>query len=309
MNLYRKYEGLSPIYRGHLTNHLPMVYVIFEELNVPQQDAEAWLDTYKTSRDLYELTDPTYPKSDLEQNYINQTGFYLGEINKYGVDVVVGTFLNKHVSDVQSALFHGLIRLAYAVISTDELLVAQALAYYEVTAEPREPSSTPIPFEQVKDRLHQLIDRITELAPEGDHRERLETLREDALYQSIRFRIEHVTRHREALLSLLLRRYQETRDFFVLHTITAFHALMVLEEFYVDFADVLDHFVVQAMPHLVVAASAEPREDVADRSFAELLANITSYEDAHAVKLLFSLAQLNDMFDCPLCRTVANEIR
>lgn len=306
---YRKYEGLSPIYRGHLTNHLPMVYVIFELLDVPEQDAEAWLDAYKKSRDLYELTDPTYPKSDLEQAYVNQTGFYLGEINKYGLDVVVGTFLNNHANDLDSALFHGLIRLAYGVLSNEELLVAQALAYYEVSSEPSEDTAPPIPFDSVKDRLHAMIARVDELASaELGHRERLELLREDPTYRTQRFRIEQIGRHRADLLHLLVRRYQETRDFFVLHTITAYHALHVLEEFYVDFDEVLDRFVVQAVPHLVVAKPSDAAMPTELASFDDLLRNITSYDDAHAVKLLYSLSELNKLYDCPLCLTVANGI-
>jgi hypothetical protein len=135
MDLYRRYEALSPIYQGGLTNHLPMVLNALRELGIDDDIIISKLDAYRDSKGLYDLTDSNVPIDSFNQTYINRTGFYLGELNHKGEDIVIGEFINANKFGISSVLFHGLIRLAYAKKVHHPLMIAQSLAYFEITSE------------------------------------------------------------------------------------------------------------------------------------------------------------------------------
>jgi len=104
--------------------------------------------------------------------------------------------------------------------------------------------------------------------------------------------IDFNTINREVILDVLLTRYLESNDFYVLHLITGFHALLELEEFYIYFREVLQQFVLVSQVFMMLNPIKNDYHENSEIRFSEIMKHIGSLEDAHKIKLLYSLSEL-----------------
>jgi len=309
--LYEKYEALSPIYQGGLTNHLPMMFTALVESGVSTAKIEEILDKYKSDKDLYELTDVTYPTSDFEQAYINQTGYYLGRIHEVGVDITVGVFMNDMTHALSSGLYHGLIRLAYGLKSKHDVLIAQALAYFECLKSEEEEQGQVVSFNEFEmvctnlDKIRSLMD--AEFSAPGTYnkieviKQRKELMDKIVVVKDIQF-------HQKELLELFARRYKHTQDFYTLHILTGFDALLEIEEFIPQFSVVLNRFLYSAQIIMLLENGLNPIDKEHTRGFDEILSEIDQLHDEHEIKLVYSLSTLYRRFNVVECLEIANHI-
>lgn len=309
--LYMKYEALSPIYSGGLTNHLPMMFTVLIECGVELDRIEEILDGYKEEKDLYELTDITYPTSDFEQAYINQTSFYLGQLHELGVDIVLGVFMDKMKMSLSSGLFHGLIRLAYGLKSNHDVLIAQGLAYFEGVKEVLEAQGRFVPVSRLQESLEALFALREGIEVDdslvGTANKFAFILQQPSLKNNV-VQIEHIENHQKEMLTQILRRYKDTQDFYTLHVITGYHALLEVEQYLPDFNEVLNQFWYAAQLYMVLESKREPLAVMTSYGFAELLPRIDELVDAHDLKLCFSLSELYKRFELEECLEIANSI-
>lgn len=312
MNLYEKFEVYSPIYKGGLTNHLPMVITALINLEVNDENILNFAENYIDHTGIYELTDPTVPKTEFEQEYINKTNHYQYLINKKGVDVVLGEFLSKHAINAASGLFHGIIRLAYAVTSKNELYISQALSYYELISQKTQTKGNPVPANTLQDAFDILRVTRSSLDHEFKSNRTMEKFAEIRDQEGIKGRLSYPTNAQFALnemLDLFAKEYLRTSDFYILHVITGFEALLQLEEFIVNFNDVLVQFYLDSQLMMLLTNSVNEIELVENPSdFESLKYRITELTDAHDIKLFFSLYNLNKRFDNSLLIHIANKI-
>lgn len=309
--LYQKYEALSPIYQGGLTNHLPMMFTVLMECDVEDHVIVALLDHYKTEKDLYELTDITYPTSEFEQAYINQTSYYLGKIHEKGIDVVVGMFLNDMTKALSSALYHGLIRLAYALRSKNDMLIAQGLAYFELVKNDVEIKGQPIEVHQLKSSMEELFEfrkKIEVIYPSNGSMEKFDVIKQQLKTQHKCIRLEHIELHQKMILKEFLRHYHKTQDFYTLHVITGFHALLMIQEYFGSFQDALQQFFYSAQIMMLLDADEQKIVVEDTKTFTEMMQDITRITDAHDLKLFFSLYELYNQFDVRECLDIASSI-
>lgn len=307
MDLYRKYEALSPIYRGGLTNHLPMVLTVLENMGIETEVITRKLDAYKDVKGLYDLTDNNTPMDDFNQNYINRTGFYLGELNRKGEDIVIGEFINLSKFNISSALFHGLIRLAYAKQAHHPLMIAQALAYFEVT-------SDKIDFDarfESEEEFIKIHNKVVEDLKKSDFKfesnSTMEKFQELLTHDEVSSCLVYLKKpKKEFILDFILSYYQATKDFYILHLITGFEALLELEEYLFDFEAVLNHFFAIAQVFVLFNTEINIEDKNPEKDIEELKNDISDLIDFHDIKLFYSLYKLNKSFENKKISWIAN---
>ncbi len=307
--IYERYEALSPIYKGGLTNHLPMVLTALKKLEVPREITIDILENYKEDKGLLDLTEQTTPVSEYEQVYINRTSFYLGDIHHRGEDVVIGEFLNKYKMNLGCALFHGIIRLSYAKQEGDDLMIAQALSYYELSSEKVDFMSTYITEKEFMSNLTQMKESMKQSGMKiinGRTSESFnEFLKHDFVVKNLRkLRVPS----KDFIINLLLTEYENTRSFYTLHLITGFDALLELEEYIYDFSDILNQFLLYAQVFLLFDVAKSEHINIERHSFQEMMKNVHLLKGAHEIKFFYSLLRLNKLFDNERLLRVANSI-
>lgn len=310
MKLYQRYEGLSPIYQGYLTNHLPMLFQILREWQVDKKTMIDILDKYKKERDLYSLTDPMYPTSDFEKTYIQRTSHYLGDIHKYGEDVVIGNLLNRICKKLHGHLFHGLIRLMYAVRSKNDLLIAQGLSYLSLVADIDELTVRVHTFDSVVsnfDYLYNFAQKV-ELDDELPTMDRLYQLYNNPEIQSTLQTIDRLSSQREKFLTWILSQYKKNRGFLTLHVITGFHALLELEEYFVDFDKALQSLCTAAQLFMAMDTPKEHDQHTIILKWEDITNDLLKLQDVHEMKLVFSLIELAKGYPIKDLREIASII-
>lgn len=310
MKIYKRYEALSPIYQGGLTNHLPMVYTALKQLGLSNEEIIVKLDKYKDQKGILDLTEITTPISEFEQEYINLTSKHLGEINHKGVDVVLGEFINQFKYNIESALYHGLIRLAYAKQENNPLMIAQAMAYFELSSECIELSKTNIikskNFDEYNDMYLEKFMMIDfQFNAQRTMEKYRELLNQEIVKESL-VRLSDISK--EKVLSTILNKYAKTECFYNLHVITGFEALLELEEYIFDFDKVLNHFFLTAQVFMLFTMEEKDEKVIKNLGFKELTKQVINLDDAHKIKLFYSLKKLDRQFDNIQILQIANSI-
>jgi hypothetical protein len=120
---------------------------------VQSEALKAALALERERKDLYELSDPTYPKTPLEEDYVAGTNRYLSDINARGIDVILGERLLHYATTQHSMQGAHIVRLATAKTIGHDLMVAQALAFADLVGEPKEFTGTYVGSDELDARL------------------------------------------------------------------------------------------------------------------------------------------------------------
>lgn len=310
-NPYDKYEGLSPIYRGWYTNHVPMLYTLLESCQVSDDIIEGVLDFYKEDKDLYELTDITYPTSQLELDYVAKTNYHLSAINQYGLDIAIGNYLAVQTSSIPSALYHGWIRLAYGVRSRYDLLVAQGMAYFDVVRQPYLLLGKPMKVDQfstANETLKRQFQECNITFESNVTMEKFDQLSEERSLQTLLFVDPNIANQPEHWLKFILQEYMKTSGFFTLHTITAFHAYLMMEEFVTDAQAVLSSWMTSSQLMMLLDTETTPLHVTTVVEWETIMANIHLLGDAHRMKLIFALYEIQQRYDIEECHLIASAL-
>ncbi len=312
MDLYGQFEALSPIYRGGLTNHLPMLYGVYKLLNVSEPTIKEKLKQYHEEKGILDLTLPSTPVLEFEQDYIKLTSYFLSEMNRNGKDIVVKDYLNKRIKSLHSALFHATIRLYYAVSLNHDLMIAQALAYFELVNSPFGPSR--VKYNQVvyREKLSELRKRVQSENidfPNKSTSRKFEFLSNHRLFRSNVINLNYHDVSEEFVVQIILEEYVKTQDFYTLHLITGLQAINGLKEYFLDYQEVLRHYLDSAVLFLMFDLEKSQKEHIEEEQSVQTLINdIESYRDTHNVKLLFSLYELYKVYPLQLIKKAANLI-
>lgn len=311
MNLYTRYEALSPIYQGGLTNHLPMMIVILEKWNVDKNDITSLLDKYYKDKGIYNLANTTLPITEFEERYIHLTSYYLHEFRIENVTEVVTTFLSKHKDCLPSSLFHGMIRLYYSLETDFELQIAQALAHFDLVASDYKIDGKVVDKRQIPYYIDKAREDYIKLGITLKGESTSEKYLELASNESVRKLI--VTTNveiedKDFILDLLLTRYLETNNFYILHLITGFHALLRLEKYNYNFHYMMKQFLMSIQIFLLL----NPNEKIINHpkllSKEELFEQRFYLTDAHDIKLFNSVLDLMNDFSNEKLLVIANRV-
>jgi hypothetical protein len=317
MNLYEKYETLSPIYSGGLTNHLPMMLVILTEWGVEEEKIEKFLDRYSKEKGIYDLSNSILPITEFDKDYIHLTNFYINEINSKGHKETVSDFLTEHIHSLPSGLFHGLIRLYYSLITKDDLQIAQALAYFNLVSEDFSLSGKLIPASQLRQKLKIQKDNFDKLhlhTTNDNNIERYFEIIENENVRNLLFYVEKGSLEKEEVLDIILDKYVKTNNFMVLHLITGFHALIRLNAYNYNFHESLKQFMFTMQIIFLLADEQKTNEDIKLISIEEAISYKDMLTNAHEMKLFYTIMDLmkefsNDKFKYILSNIVTKNFK
>lgn len=280
-----------PFYGPGYTNHLPMAQYALYLLGASEDQIKAFEVSYLKETDLQVVhtkleVDHLQAHLGVREAYEAYVDFFMKEIDDKPISLVVSETLNALVFGLSSALFHGLIRINYAVVKNDHHEVARALASLACSFEP-------ITFDGeiiVPDQLNEEITRYIK------ERKGMFYLRGN------------INEKIEATLQGLLALYLKTGSFIVLHTITGFEALLGLRVYFDDFTHVLDIFIVSVLRALLRIRSEDYRQIHLEREWTwdELVEATLNVKNAHTIKFVYSLKKLKTHYDLPELRTAAS---
>lgn len=309
MDIYQKYEALSPVYQGGLTNHLPMVLIALKELGVPNDLIIKKLDNYRDEKWIFDLTNSNTPIDNFNQEYINRTSYNLGVLNQQGEDILIGEFINKNKFNISSALFHGLIRLAYAKQVHHPLMIAQALAYFEICVETVEFKATYIDVDEFEQSYRRLFNSFKDLNYTFESNNTMGKLKELLEHNLIGENLFYlINPSQEFILNFILTNFKRTNDFYILHLITGFEALIELEEYILDFDEVLNHFFVLAQVIVLFNTSVIIEKSLVTKSIDDLIEEVGNLTDFHKIKLFYSLVKLERLYKNEKINLIANQL-
>jgi hypothetical protein len=90
--------------------------------------------------------------------------------------------------------------------------------------------------------------------------------------------------------------------------ITGFEALLELEEYIIDFDDMLNHFFVLAQVFTLFNTTNNIEVELLEKSFDVLKTEVANLVDFHEIKLFYSLLKLDRLFDNKRIKSIANRI-
>lgn len=306
--LLERFSTLAPTYNVGLTNHLPMMIIALNELGVHVRDIEHIAENYVSKKQIPDLHDDQYIRTPDDEEYIHLVNSYIIAINKNGIDSVVESFLDCHKYLLSSALFHGLIRLYYALKTEDTLQIAQALAYFNMSAFDCQIKTykygTLKEFETLKEYRKNLDMKFKS----NTTMKRCKQLLEDDYLHDHLFKVEAIEDQELNLLKLFTELYLETRDFYILHVITGFHALFNLKDYFKDYNDVLNNFFLQAQVFLLLNSYKKTFNKYYSSNFEELKEHAQTLLDAHDIKLLYTCYDLYQLFELENLNKIAHYI-
>ncbi|MCF7927271.1 MAG: questin oxidase family protein [Candidatus Izimaplasma sp.] len=311
MKLLKAYEAYSPIYRGGLTNHLPMMVIALYELGIDEEQIEEIANTYIDKTHIYELSDKKIPKTRFENKFVERTNFYLSEFKTQGKEPIIKRVLNKYNYGVCSALFHGVIRLHYAIISKDDLQIAQALAYHELSYDHYELSGRYVDKDVLKYELKKLQRQVKMKEIKistNSSMVRFEQLKDTPIVKNNLFYPSRIEDSKKEILEFLLTRYLETEDFYNLHLITSFEALEALQDYYEDYETILKQFFMQAIVFLLFNLNDYDYDVEVELDWDGIISEVANLKTAHEIKLIFTLHNLSKKYKTKRLLEVANLI-
>lgn len=298
MSVHDIYSSLSPIYRGGLTNHLPMMITALTYLDVEEETIKQIAKEYVEEKGIFDLNEDIV-KTAFDEEYVKITNFYLHEIQSSSIENIIHIFLNKHRYSLHSGLFHGLIRLAYAYMEESELLVAQALSYFEMILQDSKLVGEGVKKDQLGVRMETLIEHRRQgvfFAQKGSMNKYQTLQKEEFIREHLFFPID-ILKSKTEILELFLEMYNKTNDFYILHVLTGYHALHILSQFFIEEVSVWRNFFMQALIIILFTDHDEYVENDLKGEFFELVKGVKDLRDAHDIKLFFSLVYFYDKYN------------
>lgn len=287
------YGHYGPLHGDGLINHLPMAQIALWKMGATEEHiknySQNYLDQWKIrptpvlSQKILKLED-ALGKEDYYSSYVM---YFKHKIRTDGIEKTLKESLDILSKGMASGLFHGLIRIAYGLEadSVDEIcrgLALYAVIYHETIFAEKTVESKELPAALFS--YHQNDDAHFYMSGTIEEKE-------------------------VALAETLSQMYLSTGNFIVLHTITGFHALMVLKHHYSDFDDVLNRYTVcvqRAIRRLPKQIYIKIALTDALHDWDRLHEKAIESTDAHTIKFVYTCHELNKLFESRVYLTNAN---
>lgn len=307
-------KGYSPYMRG-LVNHLPMAQLALYQMTKDFEKVKSYTESYVNMVSI----DPVkteYPKTNSFDDCLGKRELYESclelvkkEIQEKNITEVTKNVLNTYSLGISSGLFHGLIRLAYAVegvMIEEELVdeVARSLAYYITTYREADLFKRKVNSLKILEEMEALVNNshIRDLLESKNTMgQKIRALYDDEEYLKLGFVIEGREDEKvRALLQILLPSYIKSGSIVILHCITGLHALLVLKEYYDDFENALDILTTCIITHLLTQEDLSfisKKDRIIDFSWNYIISMGRESTDVHTLKLTYSCSELSKEYD------------
>jgi hypothetical protein len=228
--LVRRCAEHHPRYAGGLSDHLPMALCALDGLGRPPSQVETFYQHYRSRLLALKPTAASIDgawKQNLEQidSYEAYLAYFLDAVDAMGADAVVRQHLPELIGGLAADAFHPLIRLGYAIDFGVDSEIAAGLSYLAAAHLPLASESFRVTNLDLESLLVSLADdaELRGFSFEG-------RMFSDRLAELARAGLVPAPATVEApgvIASTVLWIHRNTRNFFALHLVTAFHALGV----------------------------------------------------------------------------------
>lgn len=298
-------------YQGMLADHLPMTLSALRRMGADDERRETFARRYVLEKELRPLE-----RGDRE---LQSRAAVRARLLAEGRDAVLRADIATLGRGLGARAFHAFIRVAYAIIDESEDDLAAGLAYWRDTAldlgEPRASSQGAEPIDVVAGfaRAREVLAHVpATLDPRALIADRMVAVSRDPLFDDVAgtptFDSDAVAR----LAAATVRIFAATRNFTLLHAMTATHALRIVLPYAPDRAALLGSFW-RAIVAAYVSAGAPAFPD--EISFAADIARAPSWEivrdvacasrDEHVIKAVFTAWSEDLVYRDPLYRVAA----
>lgn len=271
-----------PFYGPGYTNHLPMAQCALYFLGADEEQIRSFTKAYLSEitlqlvhspREVHHINDHL-GKREYYEAYVS---YFKHNLSVSTQEQVVSDTLNYLLLGISSALYHGLIRIHYAVLLKDDDELARALASLACSYEPIEFNGEIILPEQLYDEISRYI-----------------------LERQGLFYLEGNINHKiEAILEGLLQLYIKTGSFIVLHTLTGFEALLSLRAYFDNFTHVVDVYMVSTLRVLLRITEEDYHDLKIDEiwEWDRIIDFVKACHHPHTIKFIYSLKKLSQHYD------------
>lgn len=285
------YGDYGPFFGDGFTNHVPMVQSALYRMAIDEKTIVN-VSSYLVDKWALQPFDHYVKVTRLDKHlgdrssYLGYIDFFKQEVEEKGLEKVIKTSLQTFKTGLSAMLFHGIIRLSYAIENGFEDEIIRALAFYACGFEEIEFKGRSIPLSLVKPEITRFIQS-----------------REGYFYLS-----GEIEDKEAAIVDSLAELYMNTGSFIVLHTITGFQALVSLKRYFKDFSHAIDCFTVCVERSLLRIDQNDYKQIELDTlySFEELFSYMTDEKDAHTIKLTYSCFRLFETYHNEKLKIVAN---
>jgi len=286
-----KYGHYGPFYGPGYANHLPMAQYALFSLGAKEKDLETFESVYLEDHLLVEPVEIPVEISSIEsafgqrEAYLSYVEYFQDLVEREGIEKTLRYSVNTLYKGMGTALFHGLIRLAYAVTSDNQYEIVRALAYWACAYQATDLEGRRIPPSMIKPEFIRYIaerDKTFYLMGTEDEKERTLV---------------------EALSELFL----STGSFIVLHTITGFEAITTLRKYVDNYSEALDYFTVAVLKALLRVTQDDYKKIYieSDLTWEVIHERAIGSKEAHTIKLVYSVNKLNKLYPLDALRKVA----
>ena len=208
-----------------------------------------------------------------------------------------------------SGLFHGMIRLAFAVERGDDEEMACALSYFHVAAKPLVLKERKDIAEDLTQAWQTLMDVRMTTEVSFDH---LATMSKIAKMQDTPAFMDKMTQiipepdTDKRMCYVFANWYMKTRDFYVLHVITGYYALLQLKPYIADFDQWLNTYWQMAQVISLLTAERLPIIKMSVNPWEEIMEDAQGITDVHDVKLFYACKGLHELYGLKILNKVAH---
>ncbi len=298
----------SPVHHGGLTNHLPMYQQALKALNSSDNLILERSETYIERVELKDLEASNARLTDFEKAYLTEVSNYRALLADKSVEEVLKEFLLGKEAAMASGLFHGMIRLAFAAKSGDIEELARALGYFEAIAEPMTiecGNVTSEPKESwnrlMAQRMTMAID-FTDSAITG----KVAQILENRDLMDFVTEIEVVEDTEKRMAFIFANWYMKTRDFYVLHVLTGYQALVALKPYIGHFDQWLKAYWEMAQIFSLSTTERLPIIKISVSPWDEVMTEAKAMTDVHDVKLFYACRDFYDRYELKIFNKVAH---
>lgn len=296
LQLIEDASRFSAFYGRALSNHLPMALIALEGLGASPEQVSAFAAGY--SRKLEPM-----PAAECAR-----AAFFEAAIARDGAEAVVRQWADRLLPGIGSAAFHGLIRLAYALESGSRRELALALTHWEASYAELGPLPEPgrLTPAQALASLDARFDKARYAG--GNIADRMQRAAKDPQAVQVTAAVGAATE--EELASALLSAYRRTRDFTVLHGLTACFAFSLVAPYFQDEA-LARRYLWQALALAYLSAGGPAMKDApaaeSTLSWEEIRRRAAASKDDHDAKLAYACLRQWQRFGDDRYRSAASE--
>jgi len=302
------YTHYSPVHSGSLTNHLPMYVSAMRAIGFETDKVHQLGQDYVTRLGLKDMT-KAQDLTDLEGSYMGLLADYQHQLQEKGRDRTVRDFLEGRSGFMASGLFHGMIRLSFALKGEDDDEVARAISYFHAISETLDlPIDSPIADVPKEGWKTLMVKRMT-LDLDSD---RMPTMAKAASVLSQGSLRDHMTAieigpdTEKQLAYVFANWYMITRDFFVLHVITGYEALLSLKPYIGNYDEWLVTYWKMAQVMSLFTSERLPVIPIDIKPWEEIMEEAKAMTDPHDVKLFYACRELYNRYPLKVLKKTAH---